>query len=181
MEQAIYRGLRKLGALKSRSRLLEDRGSALVEMAISFPILAMMLFAIIQFSIALYTYDFLSDAAREGARWAIVRGVNCTANTPGLDHCAASQQDVQNYVQGLGYPFASSTTVKLSYMTATTAMNASGNPATTWSTCTGDVATCGLPGNQVQVGVQCTYPLGIPFWSAAQLTMASTSSMVISQ
>ena len=168
-----------LSLLKVLGLVRKDSGSSLVEMAVVFPILGAMLFGIIQFSMALYTYDFLSDAAREGARWAIVRGGQCSTNTPNLDHCGALQADVQSHVQGLGFPYANSSTVTLSYQTATTGMDSSGNPTTTWSACTG--TNCNQPGNQVRVLVQCVYPIGVPFWKATQLTMTSSSSMVISQ
>jgi len=34
-----------------------------------------MIFGIVEVSIGLYTYHYLSDAARDGSRWAMVRGL----------------------------------------------------------------------------------------------------------
>ena len=69
-------------------------GSALVEMALLIPLLALMLFAIVEFGIAFQRWQVVSNAAREGARTAAVRG------------CAAAPVTsvVQNYVgvAGLG-------------------------------------------------------------------------------
>jgi Flp pilus assembly protein TadG len=177
----IPRAMRKFRLLRAVRASVKESGSALVEMALAFPVYGAMIFGIIQFSIAIYAYDFLSNAAREGSRWAIVRGSQCGTNTPGLDHCGALQSDVQTYVQSLGYPFSGASTVNVSYLTATTGMDSSGNPVTTWAPCSGSVSLCAQPGNQVQVQIHATIPVGIPFWRAAQLTMGSTSSMVISQ
>jgi Flp pilus assembly protein TadG len=50
-----------------------ERGAVAVEFAIIFPLLAMMLFGIIQFGIAFSQYEVYTGAAREGARYAATR------------------------------------------------------------------------------------------------------------
>ena len=148
-------------------------GATIVEMAIASSIVLSLLLGLMQISLALYAYHFTADAAREASRWAIVRGSQCFTNTPGLDHCSASSTDVQNFVQGLGYPYASSMTV------ATTWLTASAPPATTWATCT--TPPCNQPGNAVRVTVSYNFPLYIPFWKNAGVNVGSVSQMVISQ
>ena len=76
-----------------------ERGSSLPEAAIVMTLLLTMLFGIVDFGRAFYTYDLVSHLARQGARWAIVRGSQCS----GLDHCPAQQgsTDIQPYVQSL--------------------------------------------------------------------------------
>lgn len=149
-----------------------ESGAAIVEMAIASSIVLSLLLGLMQISLALYAYHFTADAAREASRWAIVRGSQCNSNTPGLDHCGASQTDVQNYVQGLGYPYASSMTVAVSWLTA------SAPPATAWTACAGS---CNQPGNAVRVTVSYNFPLYIPFWRNAAVRVGSVSQMVIAQ
>lgn len=50
------------------------RGQALVEFALVAPIFLLMLFSVIEFGRAVYTVHALNNAAREGARYAIVHG-----------------------------------------------------------------------------------------------------------
>jgi Flp pilus assembly protein TadG len=58
-----------------------DEGSNVVKMAVVSPVLFAMLFGIVEISLALYTYNYVSDAAREGTRYAIVRGSSCNVLT----------------------------------------------------------------------------------------------------
>lgn len=56
---------------RSRAR---QRGAALVEMAVAGPLFFMLLFGIIEFGRVIWLYGTISHAAREAARYAIVRG-----------------------------------------------------------------------------------------------------------
>ncbi len=56
-----------------RTRRL-DRGQTVVEFAFSVIAFLMLLFGMIGFGIAVYDYNFVSDAAREGTRYASVHG-----------------------------------------------------------------------------------------------------------
>ena len=51
-----------------------SRGQALVEFALVAPLLILVLFSIIEFGRAVYYIQMLDNAAREGARYAIVHG-----------------------------------------------------------------------------------------------------------
>lgn len=146
-----------------------ERGAALVEFALSAALLFALLFGVMAICLALYSNNVVSEAAREGARYAIVRGAtSCADATPG---CNASVSSIQTYVQGLGFPGINPQNMKVT---------------TTWSafppggSCTPS-ATCNNPGNQVQVTVQYTFPLKIPFVMSRDLTLSSVSQMVISQ
>ena len=61
-----------------------EAGSALVEFALASVIILTVLFGIIDMGRALYAYDWVSDAARRGTRYAMVRGTSCSALLPGL-------------------------------------------------------------------------------------------------
>ena len=54
-----------------------EDGNNLIEYAIVFMFFMSMVLGIVDFSRALYTYHFLSNAAREATRWAAVRGSTC--------------------------------------------------------------------------------------------------------
>jgi Flp pilus assembly protein TadG len=64
----------KLCARSSSARRKRQRGSSLVEGALCFTVFLMILFGMIDFGRAVFAYNFISYAAREGARYAIVRG-----------------------------------------------------------------------------------------------------------
>jgi Flp pilus assembly protein TadG len=154
-------------------RAQNERGSAILETAMSMIILLSFLFGIMETGFAAYSYHFISEAAREGTRYAIVRGAtagpNCTA--PGPPTCAAQSADIQTYVKNLGFPG-----INPDNMTVTAAW--SGYPAGV--TCTPS-ASCNNPGNLVTVTVQYNFPLTVPFVPAHTYSMASSSAMVISQ
>jgi len=72
-----------------------EQGSALVEFAVSVLILLTVVFGIVDVGRALYAYDWVSNAARLGTRFAMVRGGTCTQLSGG---CPAIQSDVVTYI-----------------------------------------------------------------------------------
>jgi Flp pilus assembly protein TadG len=150
---------------KSRS----EHGAGLVEMALSIAVLLSLVLGIMELSLALYTFHFIAEAARDGARYAIVRGSSCPAILSGCP-AAGAGVDVQTYLQNQGFP-----TINPGSMTVTTTW------PTTGTTCTPQATPCDNPGNLVRVVVVYQFPLSIPFLAARTLRMSSTSQMVISQ
>jgi Flp pilus assembly protein TadG len=142
-------------------RFRGEEGSALVEFALCSSILFMSLFGIFALCGALYSYNFVSDAAREATRYALVRGSACT----GFSDCGITQAELNTYVKSLGYPGIN---------TANLSATAS------WS---GNYAPANSPGNIVTVTVTYSDPLNIPFWpkTGSVLSLKSTSQMTISQ
>jgi Flp pilus assembly protein TadG len=65
-----------LFARKARTTGSRSPGQALVEFALVAPIFLLLLFSIIDFGRAVYYIQALNNAAREGARYAIVHGGN---------------------------------------------------------------------------------------------------------
>jgi Flp pilus assembly protein TadG len=55
-------------------RRQQRRGAALVEAAIVYPVLFVLIFGIVMVGIAVFRYQQVAHAAREGARWAAVHG-----------------------------------------------------------------------------------------------------------
>ena len=67
-----------------RRRQSGERGSTLFEFAMVAMITLVLMFGMIDLARALYSYHFVTTAAREGARFASVRGVLCSNSvTPG--------------------------------------------------------------------------------------------------
>lgn len=147
----------------------DNAGSALVEFAISAVILVMVLFGIIECCFALYINDYVSDAARNAARYAIVRGSSCT----GMPDCGITSAQLQTFLRNTRYPGITPGNLTA---TATWLSVSAGTPAT-WTAC---ASQCNAPLNAVKVQVNYAFTLGIPFWRTRSVTLSSTSQMVIS-
>ena len=133
----------------------------MVEFAISALLMLMMVFGILEFARALYTYHTVENAARLGTRWAMVRGSDCVAPS-----CPATTNSVTTYVQG-----------QLPLLTA-----ANATVTTTWTNSTGCYANpANAPGCVVTVTVSYPFNFDLPVVSKAVLQMSSTSKMVISE
>jgi Flp pilus assembly protein TadG len=155
-------------ASRIRRTLRVETGASIVEFAVASIILFTLVFGVMAICLALYSYNVVSEAAREATRYAIVRGSACNS----FPDCKVTSDQLQTYVRGLGFPGINPST---STLTA----------AATWPTtgvnCTPSVTPCNNPGNQVKVIVTYTFPLVIPFVPSRTLTMSSTSQMTISQ
>jgi Flp pilus assembly protein TadG len=160
------------------SGIFSEEGSELVETALSYGILLTLLIGLMQILLAVYAYHYVSEAARDATRWAIVRGANCT----GLTGCGAANSDIQTYLRNQAYPGITAANLTTTTTWYTSAMNTSVTPNTVVLTACGTApAGCNYPGNQVKVLVTYTFPLNIPFVNSANIAINSTSAMVISQ
>jgi Flp pilus assembly protein TadG len=139
-----------------------ERGGSLPETALVMSVVLLLLVGIMDFGRAMYTYAFVAQLAREGARWTMVRGDQCTL----LDHCSAASSDVQTYVRGLseGATTASSITATATWQNVDCPSGSSGKD----------------PGCAVTVTVSYPYHFLAAFMPAV-INMSSTSQMVISQ
>jgi Flp pilus assembly protein TadG len=151
---------------KEQCRAVSEEGSAILETALSSIILLTFLFGIMETGVLLYVYHFLSHAARETARYAIVRGSSCT----GLGSaCPATQNDIMTYATTLGFSGITTSDVSVSYAGYPAGAGCIPNPA------------CNNPGNMVTVTITYDFPFNVPFIPANTFAMSSTSSMIISQ
>jgi Flp pilus assembly protein TadG len=145
-----------------------QRGTTLLESAVMISVLLLMIFGVVGFGTALYTYHFVSNTAREATRWASVRGSTCTGGLSG--GCPAADTDVNAYVQNL------STGIGLDPTKVTT--------TTTWVAPPNNLAACASqhnsPGCVVKVQVQYSFQFLFPLLPSG-FAMQSTSQMVISQ
>lgn len=86
-------GLAQSSAFRTRvlARLRDERGSELIEFGLVSMLFFMLLFGIMEFSRAIWVYDSVAHAAKEGARYAIVRGAESGRT--------AAAEDVETYVR----------------------------------------------------------------------------------
>jgi len=159
-----------------------DAGGSLVEMAVSSVILATMFFAIFELTMGCYTYNAVSEAARESARWGMVRGSKCGTYTPNQTHCGASSDDIQNYAKAsTKIDWSQCTTgspcVTATWLKGTTVSGSS--TSTTWATCTGGCSAD--PGNLLSVSINYPYALTIPMVNTFNIHLKSTAQVVVSQ
>jgi Flp pilus assembly protein TadG len=145
-----------------------EHGSAAVEFAVTSTVFFMALIGMMKVCLAIYTYHYVAEAAREGSRYAMVRGSSCSGFSSA---CPATSENVQTYVRGLGYPGITSS---LMTVTTTWATYPAGKPCT-------PSATCNNPSDLVSVNTSYAFPLALPFMTSKTLTMTSTAVMVISQ
>ena len=185
MPRNHHRPSRRTGLLssllgKALGGFHSEKGVSMVETALTLPVVFALLFAAFEFTMMVYAHEFVSDASREATRYAMVRGSTSCTNTPNLSNCnlgpSTTGNQIQTYVQSLGFPLSSDLTATATWLTATTA----GSPGTTtWSTCSS--GTCNFPGNAIRVTVTCAFPVNFPFWRVFTFSISSTSQMVISQ
>jgi len=144
-----------------------QRGSAILEFAYTMVIAFVLIFAMIDFARALYSYHFISEAAREGTRFASVRGALCSNSA---NPCPAQPDDIVTFVKQLVPDGIDPTKVNV-------------NPQ--WP-----VGGSNYPGRPVQVQVTYDFSFIFPFdfyklppisFLANSIHMSSTSQMVISR
>ena len=151
-----------------------ERGDSLVEFSIVISMLLMAVFGVIDFSRALYSYHFVSYAAQQGSRYAIVRGGDWPSSCASATSfgCEASSANIQAYVQSLA-PMG------------ITAGNIVVTPTWPQQTVNGAATGCNTSGTQnnqgcvVKVRVSYTYHFFLPYLNLAALPMAATSEQVI--
>lgn len=170
-----------------RNGAQDERGATLVETALSMLILIGILFAVIQSSMAVYSYHYVANAAHETTRYAIVRGGSWTQTCDGTgtagsgsgnSMCVASPEDIENYAATRGYPAIaiSASDVCVEYYGSTSL------PTTPTSllSCTGNTGP-NAPGNLVQVTITYPYSFVLPGIGSYSYNFQSTSLMVIAQ
>jgi hypothetical protein len=147
----------------SRGAAGGEDGSALIETAASLPVLFVFLFCFMELCMAFYSYDMISESAREGTRYAMLLSSACT-NSSGAT-CTSTATQVNTYVSGLGWPNLAGGTMTVS---------------TTYKTPAGGVGT-NLVSDFVVVQITYVFPIAMPFVPKNSITLKSTSQMPIIQ
>jgi Flp pilus assembly protein TadG len=162
---------------KRMSFASDERGSALIEVAVSSVLLLTLMLGILDTSRALYVDNFVSNSAREAVRYAAVRGstwsgTSCATATTSA--CMATAANVSIFTDGLA-PAGVSTSP--TYLTVTTQ----------WPGTTPSGASCSTngvnnaPGCVVRVAVSYSFSYILPFLPKNAMALTSTSTMVIAQ
>ena len=140
-----------------RGKWKDEDGRSLVEFALCASTLFLITFGLMNICFALYSYNFVAEAARDASRYAMVRGSSST----GFSDRNISSAQLQTYVQYLNYPGINAANVRV---------------YTSWPS-------GNAPGGTVSVTVTYQFPVMIPFFSqnGTNWHMASTSQMTISQ
>jgi Flp pilus assembly protein TadG len=154
-----------------------DCGSALVEFSASATLFILVMFGIMETARALYVANFVSNAAPEAIRYAMVRGSTwngAACSEIWTRQCTATSANVSKYLDSLA-PAGVSTSS--SYLTVTT----------TWPGTTPSGASCSAqgvnnaPGCIVRVNITYSFSFLFPFMPNQPLSFSSSSAMAISQ
>jgi Flp pilus assembly protein TadG len=142
-----------------RDFLRDETGESMVGFALSASVLFTFIFGLTTMCLAFYTYQAISELAREGVRYAIVHGTTC--ETSSGSSCEVTSTQVNTYVQGIGIPNVGGGTmnVNTSYPDGGEVPNA----------------------DRVEVTVTYTFPWHIPFSGTQNLSLTSSSEMYIIQ
>jgi Flp pilus assembly protein TadG len=167
--------LRQRGTARLYRVVWDSDGSGLLEFALAISALLIAILGILYGSLALYADHYVVTAARDGARYAMVRGstwggVACASAAS--YSCTATNTSVRTYLLSLA-PLG----LKPSNMTVVTAwpgLSAAGSACYLLSGVNG-------PGCSVTVTVTYTFDLSLPLMPKKTLQLASSSTMPITQ
>ena len=142
-------------------RKRDEQGQTLVEFAFVLPIFLLLMVSIFDLGHVVWSNDALSNAAREGARYAIVHGVNSGA--------PATKQQVKNVAIGWAASAGTNVSVTVCYWSV--------------SQCSGDVDEANATqdrGMKVTVTVTANVPLAAPsLFGFGAFNLSSTSTMLV--
>jgi Flp pilus assembly protein TadG len=142
-------------------RKRNDDGQTLVEFALILPIFLLLLVSIFDLGHVVWSNDALSNAAREGARYAIVHGVNSGA--------PATKQQVKDVAIGWAASAGTNVNVTVCYWNV--------------NQCSGDVDEANATqdrGMKVTLTVTANVPLAVPsFFGFSAFNLSSTSTMLV--
>ncbi len=161
---------------RSQSFLNEESGTSLIEFTLCVTVLLTIVFGIMDMSRALYTEHFVVTAARQGARYAMVRGSTFTGTScvsVSTANCAATQANVVAYVKSLA-PAATST-ANLTVTPIWPGTDGSG------ATCTNAVKASNGYGCLINVKVTYAYNFMLPFLPKNLMTLTSSASMTVAE
>lgn len=127
-----------------RGRISREEGVAAVEFALILPVLALLLFGVLEFGRVWSQYQVYQGAAREGARCAAVQAT-------GFSDC-----DIQTSIKNAADPY------KLSVSSADVKLVGGGSRP--------DGCTDADQGQDVQVSWQQSLNINIPFWNDVTMT-----------
>jgi len=139
-----------------------ESGSSMLEFAAGLTTLFGLMFCFMELCLIFYSYCLISELAREGSRYAMVRGASCP--TTASPTCEVTATQVGAYVQSIKLPNVGGGTISVN--TTAASMYPDGNENV---------------GSRVKVTVTYSFPIKMPFVPKDSLSMSSTSEMYIVQ
>jgi hypothetical protein len=120
--------MRKIGSLAPRRR-----GVSIVEAAVVYPVTLLILIGTVVVGLGVFRFEQLQSLAREGARYASVRGPDYVASGSGTSE--ASTSDVMNYLNqsGLALGLQGLSCTSVSYSSTTLPCTVSVTLSYTWT------------------------------------------------
>lgn len=192
LSAAVFRPARAVFSKGAKLPGLDD-GASLVEVAVSLSVYLMLLMAVIELLLTLYSYHFVSDAAREATRYAVIRGANSCYPNPAFPNCNLgppsitsatnpNRNAVLQYIDSIRYPGLDPKNLSADVTWWIAQQNANGNMS--WTTqCSRQLDAkdnpCNAEGNAVRVVVTYDFPLTLPWMRASLIKVSSTSQMAI--
>lgn len=167
-----------------------ERGSVMLEFALSAIILFTLILGVIGLSMGVYTYEAVNQYARDASRYAIVHGNGCSYSTTtgGVTTSHSCSIATTCAASGSSYICTDANTALKTYLNNEIYPGINGNSlaitnlyskAPGASQCT--VTDCNGSGDQVTVTVSYPYLYAIPFLRSRSFTMHASSTMIISQ
>jgi Flp pilus assembly protein TadG len=145
-------------------------GATLVEAAVVYPVLFLLVLGILLLGIGVFRYQQVSHAAREGARWAAVHGARYAEET---GQPAATAESV--FENAIKPQMAGSNPANITYSVTWNQSNKQSSPYLTTNPATGEQIV-GARANTVTVTVRYTWNTGlfgvIPVSSTSVMTMS---------
>jgi len=153
--------VRKLRVVRS-PRLRRERGEALVEFAVATILIFTAILGQVDFGRMLFAYNVVSKVARQGVRYAAVRGYTAGAN-------AATADAIKAYVAGQSHEHVTTENVTVK------TIDAAGTNEADWPTNDN-------PGRMVKITATYTFdPVVLPWLPQAARTVRSTAYMIIAR
>ncbi len=156
-----------------RKLVRQERGDSMAEFALSVVVLLTAIFGIMDCSRALFVYHFVSYAAQEGTRYAIVHGSEFSGTscaTTSSYSCDATGANITSFVKGLAPPGVGTVSVTPTWP------GKQPNGSTTGCSTTASVDGC-----LVKVKVSVTFNFVLSYLPASSMTFTSTSQGVVQQ
>ena len=153
------------------SRRRTDRGQSLVEFAFVLPIIVLVIVAFIEIGRAVFAYNTIANAARQGAR---VAAVNQLADTPDCDESRPIEDPYEPHWSIRGCAVAAASTLGIT--SANVTISYAPPPSTTL-----DCDPTLHVGCVVAITVTYNYSVSTPYlnWVIHSFTMSQTSEMPI--
>lgn len=155
-----------------------ERGSALIEFAVSLIVVITLILGCMETCIALYCFQVVTEYARLAARYAMVHGSTCTYTVNGaLTSCFIGPNNPDGTNTAL-FTYLQSASL-LGVSPSNLQVRPVFSPAPGASACVS--AGCTGAGDLVTVTVTYLFPYSVPFVPGQTLSMSSRSATVISQ